>query len=326
MGPADHDGGDPPPGRVDVERGSLTDGASRPTVRWIPPMTMGGAWHMAIDAWLLDQASTASQSPPRCVVRLYQWSRPTISLGFHQRRIPEHWWRMVRAGEIDMVRRPSGGRAVLHAGDLTYALIWPGAPLRREEAYRQACGWLQEAFVGMGLPLSFGHHRGSAERSSCFATSTTADLVHPDGAKRIGSAQLWRRGHLLQHGSIQIEPPAHLWRKVFGQDTPSLPPLPVATDALLEQLRRAAWGHFPPSHGDAGQRRATGECWREIPLNPVELAAIASCLGRFRIGRESEKTLASRPPRTVQEPDRVPSEAEAAGGETSPERTMPSTN
>jgi lipoate-protein ligase A len=240
-------------------------------------MVMGGAWQMAIDAWLLDQSLAGAGSRAGCVVRLYQWSRPTLSLGLHQRRIPPHWWRMVRQGEIEMVRRPSGGRAVLHAGDLTYALIWPGAPPRREQAYRQACGWLQEAFLGLDLPLRFGRLKVSTQGSSCFATGTAADLVHPDGAKRIGSAQFWRQGCLLQHGTILIAPPARLWWSLFGHAPPPLPPLPLSTDELQERLRRAAWSHFPPIESGV----PAGHGWTIAPLSAAELACAKAELERF---------------------------------------------
>ncbi len=156
---------------------------------------------MAIDSWLLDQAADAPSPASGAMLRLYSWERPTLSLGFHQRSIPGRWWELAAAGAIDLVRRPSGGRAVLHAGDLTYALVWPLATPQRREAYTQACEWLRRAFAALGQPLNFGSQAPSRERSSCFATSTAADLVHADGAKRIGSAQLWRRGSLLQHGS-----------------------------------------------------------------------------------------------------------------------------
>ena len=67
---------------------------------------------------------------------------------------------------------------------------------------------LQEAFAALGQPLRFGGDgpRQAQARSSCFASGTAADLVHLDGAKRIGSAQLWRGPALLQHGSLLLQP------------------------------------------------------------------------------------------------------------------------
>lgn len=228
---------------------------------------------MAIDAWLLDQA-VAGAGP---ALRLYHWQRPCVSLGHHQQRIPGHWHQpppaeLAPAG-LDWVRRPSGGRAVLHAGSLTYALVWPGAPADRLQAYGLACGWLQEAFRALGLPLIAGRQAVARDRSSCFATGTPADLVHACGAKRIGSAQLWRRGCLLQHGSVLLEPPEPLWRWLFGEAPPELPDLPGGGEPLAELLRQAALAHLPCA--------ARGLVSR--PLEPVELALAEACGDRYRL-------------------------------------------
>ena len=262
-------------------------GAGEGGVRWIPPACLEGACQMAVDELLLD-AAVAGGEVSRPVIRLYRWSRPTLSLGFHQSRIEPPWWELAREGVIDMVRRPTGGRAVLHAGDLTYALIWPAPGLPRLEAYRRACCWLQQAFADLGLPLRFGERRPTAEQASCFALATPADLVHGDGGKRIGSAQLWRRGHLLQHGSIQLAPPAPLWQQLFGSPAPALAPLPVADDDLVKRLEAAAvrtWGVM-----------------RTQPLTPHELQEVQERLPRYR----------------VEEPTGV-----ASGASSSPELSMP---
>jgi lipoate-protein ligase A len=206
---------------------------------------------MALDEVLLD-AVVAGGDPGGPLIRLYRWSRPTLSLGYHQRRIEPHWCQLAREGTIDLVRRPSGGRAVLHAGDLTYALIWPSPGLPRLEAYRQACAWLQRAFANLDQPLAFGDHRPAVASTNCFALATAADLVHRDGSKRIGSAQLWRRGHLLQHGSIQLEPPVALWEQLFGSPPPALAPLPVGDGELVERLAAAAAACWASVRSTAG--------------------------------------------------------------------------
>jgi lipoate-protein ligase A len=157
---------------------------------------------MALDDMLLDQA-IAARAPQACL-RLYSWSGPWLSVGYHQRHLPASWLALAEQGQIGLVRRPSGGRAVLHGGSLTYALIQPNPAADRRQAYRDHCRWLQRAFAEMGLPLSFGTARAAAESGNCFARASAADLVHSNGAKRIGSAQLWRRGVLLQHGSLLL--------------------------------------------------------------------------------------------------------------------------
>lgn len=235
---------------------------------------------MAIDAWLLDQLQEPPQpGQPRQagVLRLYRWSRPTLSLGFHQRRIAPHWIALQRQGDLDLVRRPSGGRAVLHGGDLCYALLWPGASGSRQEVYQRACRWLQMAFAGMGLPLQFGRPMGAAGRHagadapSCFASHTPADLVDAAGHKRVGSAQLWRRGALLQHGSIPLTPSSELWRHVLGEAPPE--PLPIDPDGLIASLRQAAESHLLPELGLQGIHQLEAR-----PLSPGERQAIAARL------------------------------------------------
>ena len=86
-----------------------------PPLRLLPSTCRSGAWQMATDAWLLEQAAPS--------FRLYSWQRPTLSLGFHQGKVEAHWSELASAGVIDLVRRPSGGRAVLHAGEITYGRL-----------------------------------------------------------------------------------------------------------------------------------------------------------------------------------------------------------
>jgi lipoate-protein ligase A len=218
---------------------------------------------MAIDSWLLEQGRPA--------FRLYRWLRPTLSLGFHQRQLLPHWPALVGQGVIDLVRRPTGGRAVLHGGELTYALIWPNSGLSRQEAYRRSCAWLQLAFARMGLPLGFGDQAASLERSSCFASSTAADLVHAGGQKRIGSAQLWRQGCLLQQGSILIKPPVELWQQVFSAPPPVLPDLPIELDALEPCLLEAAREQLPMALTEPEPLRRWE--WDQISCRRVDSAA-----------------------------------------------------
>lgn len=193
---------------------------------------------MAIDRWMLQQLLAGG--PP--VLRLYRWSVPALSLGRHQQRWPAPW----RDEPLELVRRPSGGRAVLHAGELTYALVFTPQTRDREAVYRHCCQWLQQALAQAGEPLHFGQASpaAAAQRSSCFATATAADLVSARGAKRIGSAQLWHGPALLQHGSLLLDPPAALWQRLFQADPPELAPLPWSAAQLEQQLRRAAAEHL----------------------------------------------------------------------------------
>lgn len=251
--------------------------------RWIPPNRLSGRWQMAIDAWLLDQVVTAARLAAAAapVLRVYRWSRPTLSLGYHQAILEPEWWRLVRHQNLEVVRRPSGGRAVLHGFDLTYALIWPDPPRRRREAYARTCAWLQACFAELGLPLHRGSEAPRSPAPSCFSSATEADLIHGDGSKRIGSAQVWRHGVLLQHGSIQLNPPDDLWREVFGEERPALQPLPLPTEALIDLLRRQALSHLP---------MVSGLELRDRDLSSDELVAIAGQLSRYDLSGRAGAT------------------------------------
>lgn len=189
--------------------------------RFIPPLSASGSVQMAIDAWLLAQ-HLQQQHPP--TLRFYTWKPVAISLGYHQRRYPEHWRQLVWDGQaIDLVNRPTGGRAVLHQGDLTYAIVTSGLATNRMAAYQQLCEFLIGGWRSLGIDLFYGEAgRGYIHNPNCFGTATVADLVTTEGAKLIGSAQLRRGSAVLQHGSMRLNQSAELFQTVFGVE-PQLP-------------------------------------------------------------------------------------------------------
>ena len=192
------------------------------TWRFIPPLEAPGAVQMAIDTWLLDQHQHHDHPP---TLRFYTWKPVAISLGVSQRRqIPEHWKTLVWDGQpVDLVQRPTGGRGVLHQGDLTYALVTSAVEGSRSQVYRFLCQFLIAGWAKLGVPLEFGQPGRDYMRSpNCFALSTGADLVDAWGRKVIGSAQLRRGPYLLQHGSMGLAPDPELWQQVF--QTPGPPP------------------------------------------------------------------------------------------------------
>lgn len=200
--------------------------------RLIPLLNASGKVQMAIDRWLLEQHQ--SGHPP--ALRFYTWSPAAISLGYHQHKYPEHWQHLVWQGEkVDLVRRPTGGRAVLHQGDLTYAVVTSELVGTRVQVYEKICEFLIQGWRSLNVQLHYGTAgRGYIHNPNCFGTATGADLVLPDGTKFIGSAQLRRGGAILQHGSIRLQPDTELFAEVFG--TESFTPVQLPHKPHIEKI------------------------------------------------------------------------------------------
>ena len=236
---------------MDLERDRLTN--SDTTWRLIPPIESTGQIQMSIDRWLLQQ-HILGKIPP--TLRFYTWSQPTISLGYHQRQYPEHWRSLVwhdspkerlRQRPVDIVKRPTGGRGVLHQGDLTYALIGSGFVGKRVEVYQQICQFLVDGWRSIGVELRYGTAgTGYIHNPNCFGTATSADLVCANGYKLIGSAQLIKFEAILQHGSMRLNPDLELCKQVFGESI-DLPPHLISQltiSQITDALTQAARQHF----------------------------------------------------------------------------------
>ena len=183
----------------------------------LPSLCLGGQEQMQLDRWMLQQVSAgASSNTPQALLRFYRWSSPTLSLGHHQ--APPTG---TTPHGLPWVQRPSGGATVLHGGDLCYAIALATPPRGRRQAYGDLNRWLQNSFQQLGQQLQGGSEPQRRHLPHCFASATAADLVDDGGNKRIGSAQLWRQGRLLQHGSIQLNPDQQLWQQLFGDTAPA---------------------------------------------------------------------------------------------------------
>ncbi|MEM1292189.1 MAG: lipoate--protein ligase family protein [Cyanobacteria bacterium P01_H01_bin.162] len=188
---------------------------------------------MALDTLLLEQLIANQQAP---TLRFYRWHPVAVSLGYHQKDWPQHWQSLSFNGQsVDLVRRPSGGRAVMHQGDLTYAIALPMTG-SRDSAYRQICDALIAAWQRFDVALDYGRAGGSyRHQANCFALATAADLITPAGYKLIGSAQLRRDRYLLQHGSLRLWPDAALSAQVFGKAPSSSAPPPAAIPQAMDE-------------------------------------------------------------------------------------------
>lgn len=161
-----------------------------------------GARNMAIDEALLLEVVD------RPVLRFYGWQPHCLSLGYGQRSAIVDRERL-RARGCDLVRRASGGGAILHTQELTWCLVLPPqhplATLPHDAGYRRIAAVLMDALSSLGIPVSL-QQRGDAVRpdnQACFATPARHELL-VDGRKLLGSARVRRRHGLLQHGSLPL--------------------------------------------------------------------------------------------------------------------------
>jgi lipoate-protein ligase A len=166
---------------------------------------------MAVDELLVNQAAAQGQ----WTLRLYQWDRPTLSLGYFQ----SHELRQSHRPSVDcpLVRRVSGGGAIVHDRELTYCLaVSEEHPLATDAArlYQAVHGSLVEALDRLGIQAEMNEAQAApcgqrwtvestAEPFLCFQRLAAGDVL-VRGTKVIGSAQRRRRGAILQHGSILL--------------------------------------------------------------------------------------------------------------------------
>tara|TARA_Y100001968_G_scaffold328377_1_gene375421 strand:+ start:712 stop:1419 length:708 start_codon:yes stop_codon:yes gene_type:complete len=199
----------------------------------ISTLKLSGVEQMALDLHFLDK--TISEFEILFTLRFYHWEGDWISLGYHQKLIPPHWKKLEEDSVIKIVRRPSGGGAVLHSGGLTYALTFKKSSYK-SFSYEIVNNWLIESFNELGLNLVRGNLRKSIIKENCFGTSYVSDLVDQYGFKRIGSAQYRKKGAFLQHGEIQLNPPRDLWIKLFGEEPPKKINLSLSNEEIIKYL------------------------------------------------------------------------------------------
>lgn len=212
------------------------------SLKLLPFVVAAGLWHMDCDHQMLRDSQSDAQDVLR--LRFYQWQPAALSLGAHQQHYPSCWHDLVTEEGMDLVHRPTGGRAVLHDGDLTYALACFGGDRPRRQIYHHLCQFLIYGFSQLGISLHFGiAGRSAPHHPSCFATATIADLVGTDGRKLIGSAQRYEHGWVLQHGSISLTANRDRHRRFFpNTEIPAglSDRLTISPTALADTLTRAA--------------------------------------------------------------------------------------
>jgi lipoate-protein ligase A len=165
-----------------------------------------GAWNMAVDESILEHIGRGASIP---TLRLYAWTPACLSLGHAQpiadvdmQRLRQHGW--------EIVRRATGGRAILHTDELTYSVIAPADEPRVEgsvlESYNRLAQALVRAVQSLNLPVEIKEtisQASSATNPVCFEVPSTYEIT-VNGKKLIGSAQARKRDGVLQHGSLPL--------------------------------------------------------------------------------------------------------------------------
>ncbi len=218
-----------------------------------------GALNMALDESLVARVEGGGTS----VLRFYGWNPPAISLGYAQSADGELDVDACRAAGVDIVRRPTGGRAVLHWQELTYSAIFaaPSEPFgaRIEQTYSVIGECLVAGLrrFGADVELERAHVRSPRPRRGTAALPCFSSIARSEvkwrGRKLVGSAQRRFAGAILQHGSIVIGP-AH----------------EQLVDCLrLDEARRAQW---------RARLRADSTCLQECVGGAVERSELVECM------------------------------------------------
>lgn len=194
-----------------------------------------GAANMAVDESIAEAAGGGDVPP---TLRFYRWQSPTVSLGRFQ-KIADIDEARVAAQGYDLVRRATGGRAILHADELTYSVTGPIAEPHMAggvmDAYLRFSNALLSGLMSLGLNAEKAGARARAGRelsAACFEMPSAYEITAA-GRKLMGSAQSRRKGYVLQHGSLP------LWGDVARLvDVLALPC--AAQEHLRQQLRQQA--------------------------------------------------------------------------------------
>lgn len=178
-------------------------------VTWRLLMTepAGGAWNMAADEAILEHVGRGAALP---TLRLYAWTPPCLSLGYAQ-PLADVDMACLRENGWEVVRRPTGGRAILHTDELTYSVTAaPDEPRLAGsvlESYNRLARALMAALQSMRVPVEIKElhtvTNDSTPNPVCFEVPSTYEIT-VNGRKLMGSAQARRKEGVLQHGSLPL--------------------------------------------------------------------------------------------------------------------------
>ena len=270
-------------------------------LRYVHTGAMNAAMNMAVDDILLD-AARAGAGP---ILRTYTWHPPAVSIGYAQQADEAIDVAQCQTRGIDLVRRTTGGRAVLHWNELTYSFHCADGEGPAAHPLQKAARILGECLAdglrrfGVAATVERGTSPARGRCGACFASTARWELTC-GGRKLVGSAQRRTRGALLQHGSI-LAGPEHL---ALAELLPS--PEPEGT-ALAEASTHLAEWVFGPVRIDSLATclaKAFGDGLdlpvRETTLTAAELDQAAQCAASI-YGNDTY-TFRVRPHRMVADP------------------------
>ncbi len=214
---------------------------------------------MAVDSALLDAAR-----PGMAFLRLYRWSPACLSFGRNETAIDRYDRRSICERGLDTVRRPTGGRAVWHDDEVTYAVAGPLELFGSLKAtYISVHTMLADALRRFGIDAGLAAstlRTGTLRAGACFATPVGGEVV-VDGRKLVGSAQVRERGAFLQHGSIMLGNRQEMLSEIGGGASPGATALQdlvgrevsfgEVAEAIVTAARSAWGGSWQPTRFDA---------------------------------------------------------------------------
>jgi lipoate-protein ligase A len=183
---------------------------------WLDEIPRPGWTNMAIDQALLERADKCAEH----WLRLYQWDPHCLSFGRHEPATLRYDAEQILARGIDTVRRPTGGRAVWHALELTYSLAAPYSYFGTlQEAYLEIHHMLAGALQMLGVAVSLADPglTPSLDSGACFAHPVGGEIMMR-GRKVVGSAQFRSGRALLQHGSVLLQDSQNVVRELMKDD------------------------------------------------------------------------------------------------------------
>jgi len=221
-----------------------------------------GARNMALDHALAEGLPAGEG-----VLRLYAWDPPTVSFGRNEPAAGLYDRSAAAAEGLGFVRRPTGGRAVLHADEVTYCVVVPARALGGvRSAYRAIHEGLVAGLRSLGVPAAVAEGGSvlAPDAGPCFQTPAPGEVV-AGGRKLVGSAQARVGGVMLQHGSVILRGDQAALTRLTGGVEGSSPP------ATVEELLGRGVGTAEVVAALAGALRlALGGTWNEGDYRPTE--------------------------------------------------------